>query len=118
MELISPDWPTTSCCNGCRRAHVCAVRAIDATQNRSKIAIQILSQGNALPLSRDHTAEQEDERQRIVQAGGQVNHVMGSWRIGQAGIQVSRYDSSVASLNRLPVLCVLDEGKNDGMALV
>ncbi|CAK0781962.1 hypothetical protein CVIRNUC_005517 [Coccomyxa viridis] len=47
-------------------------------------------EGNALPLSRDHTAEQEDERQRIVQAGGQVNHVMGSWRIGQAGIQVSR----------------------------
>ena len=43
-----------------------------------------------MPLSRDHTAEREDERQRIVQAGGQVSHVMGSWRIGQAGIQVSR----------------------------
>ena len=43
-----------------------------------------------MPLSTDHTAEREDERQRIVQAGGHVSHVMGSWRIGEAGIQVSR----------------------------
>ncbi len=44
-----------------------------------------------MPLSTDHTADQEAERQRIVQAGGHVSHVMGNWRIGQAGIQVSRY---------------------------
>ena len=43
-----------------------------------------------MTLSTDHTADQEDERQRIVQAGGQVSHVLGNWRIGQACIQVSR----------------------------
>ena len=63
----------------------------------------ILPQGAALPLSRDHTAEQEDERQRIIQAGGQVSQAMGSWRIGQAGIQVSRYDPSVISALQLPL---------------
>ncbi|CAL5221159.1 g3298 [Coccomyxa viridis] len=46
--------------------------------------------GAAVSLSRDHTADSEDERQRIVQAGGHVSHVLGNWRIGQAGIQVSR----------------------------
>ena len=47
-------------------------------------------QGAAVPLSTDQTADREDERQRIVQAGGHVSHVLGNWRIGQAGIQVSR----------------------------
>lgn len=47
-------------------------------------------QGAAVPLSTDHTADREDERLRIVQAGGHVSHVLGNWRIGQAGIQVSR----------------------------
>ena len=69
-------------------------------------------------MSRDHTAEQEVERQRIVQAGGHVSKVIGSWRVGQAGIQVSRHASSVATPSYGPLLRVLYEGKDDGMAVV
>ena len=43
---------------------------------------------------------------------------MGSWRIGQAGIQVSRHASSVASPSYGPLLRVLYEGKDNEMALV
>ena len=43
-----------------------------------------------MALSTDQTAEREDERQRIIAAGGHVQFRMDSWRVGKAGIQVSR----------------------------
>ncbi|CAL8468340.1 g7880 [Coccomyxa elongata] len=47
-------------------------------------------EGDAVALSTDQTAEREDERQRIISAGGHVQYRMDSWRVGKAGIQVSR----------------------------
>ena len=43
-----------------------------------------------MALSTDQTAEREDERQRIISAGGHVHFRVDSWRVGKAGIQVSR----------------------------
>ncbi len=46
--------------------------------------------GSAVAASRDHNADDEAERARVVAAGALVSHRMGNWRLGQAGIQVTR----------------------------
>lgn len=46
--------------------------------------------GRAVGLSRQHTAELEDERARILAAGGSVARRAGSWRVGAAALQVTR----------------------------
>ncbi len=46
--------------------------------------------GKALQLNREHSAEDNQERQRVQQDNGEVQEVLGSWRIGDAGLQVSR----------------------------
>ena len=46
--------------------------------------------GSAVAASRDHNADDAGERVRVVAAGAQVAHRMGNWRLGQAGIQVTR----------------------------
>lgn len=46
--------------------------------------------GRALGLSRQHTAELEDERARVIAAGGSVSRRAGSWRVGAAALQVTR----------------------------
>lgn len=46
--------------------------------------------GSAIQLNREHSAEVLEERQRIEAAGGKLREVMGSWRIGDAGLQVTR----------------------------
>ena len=46
--------------------------------------------GKAIQLSRDLTAEDAEERARVLNAGGNLQKVMGSWRVGDAGIQVTR----------------------------
>jgi len=51
----------------------------------------VLSRGGvAVPLSRQHTADLEDERARVVAAGGTVQYRGGSWRVGPAALQVTR----------------------------
>lgn len=51
----------------------------------------VLSRGGvAVPLSRQHTADLEDERARVVAAGGFVQYRGGSWRVGPAALQVTR----------------------------
>jgi serine/threonine protein phosphatase PrpC len=47
-------------------------------------------EGSAVPLSRQHTADLQDERQRVVAAGGTVAYRGGSWRVGTAALQVTR----------------------------
>ncbi|MEW5300300.1 MAG: hypothetical protein WDW36_003240 [Sanguina aurantia] len=44
----------------------------------------------SLAMSRDHTAALQDERERIVAAGGAVSWQHNGWRIGKSGLQVSR----------------------------
>ncbi len=46
--------------------------------------------GSAVAASRDHNADDEAERARVVAAGALVSHRMGNWRLGHAGIQVTR----------------------------
>jgi serine/threonine protein phosphatase PrpC len=46
--------------------------------------------GRAVGLSRQHTAELLDERARIEAAGGKVVSRGGSWRVGDAALQVTR----------------------------
>jgi serine/threonine protein phosphatase PrpC len=51
----------------------------------------VLARGTtALPLSRQHTAELADEKARVEAAGGKVNWVGGTWRVGDAALQVTR----------------------------
>lgn len=44
-----------------------------------------------MQINREHSAEDADERQRVEEAGGKLREVMGSWRIGDAGLQVTRH---------------------------
>lgn len=44
----------------------------------------------ALALSRDHTAALDDEKQRVEKAGARVQWVVDGWRVGAAGMQVTR----------------------------
>jgi hypothetical protein len=46
--------------------------------------------GAALGLSRQHTADLEDERARVLAAGGSVARRAGGWRVGAAALQVTR----------------------------
>ena len=49
--------------------------------------------GKAVALSHDQTADLEEERNRIQAAGLSVKWRVDSWRIGEAGIQVTRWVS-------------------------
>lgn len=44
----------------------------------------------AVALSRDQTALRADERARVLAAGGDVRWRMDGWRVGSAGLQVTR----------------------------
>lgn len=46
--------------------------------------------GEAMALTRDHTGADDQERERIVSSGGLLRWRHGSWRIGEAGLQVTR----------------------------
>lgn len=46
--------------------------------------------GKAIALSHDHTAEVSGERERVRAAGCSVQWRVDSWRIGEAGIQITR----------------------------
>lgn len=46
--------------------------------------------GAAVAVTRDHTADDEAERARITAAGGRAAMHQGAWRIGAAGLQVTR----------------------------
>ncbi|KAF3791541.1 kinase and PP2C-like domain-containing protein [Nymphaea thermarum] len=46
--------------------------------------------GQAYALSKDHVASCPQERERIIQAGGEVKWQIDTWRIGPAALQVTR----------------------------
>lgn len=46
--------------------------------------------GKAVPLTRDHTAMDPEERCRVQETGGRVQWKLDSWRVGSAGIEVTR----------------------------
>ena len=47
--------------------------------------------GCALALSQDQTANVDSERGRVTAMGARVQWLVDSWRVGDAGIQVTRY---------------------------
>ena len=57
--------------------------------------------GKAQALSCDHTADREEERRRVQAAGASVQWTIDSWRIGEAGMQVTRYGLATALCPRL-----------------
>jgi serine/threonine protein phosphatase PrpC/serine/threonine protein kinase len=60
-------------------AHVGDSRAVLCSKNNQAVAITV-----------DQSAEREDERVRIQNAGGEVSVRLGGWRVGQAGLAVTR----------------------------
>ncbi|KAL4860264.1 Protein kinase and PP2C-like domain-containing protein [Chlorella vulgaris] len=46
--------------------------------------------GQAVQLTRDHTADCAEERRRVAAAGGACSVRAGGWRVGTAGLQVTR----------------------------
>lgn len=46
--------------------------------------------GEVVPASRDHTAELDAERQRVLDAGGTASRQRGMWRVGDIGLAVTR----------------------------
>lgn len=60
----------------------------------------------AIALSRDHTAALEDEKERVEQAGALVQWVLDGWRVGPAGMQVTRYVCCMRIVHVLYVMCV------------
>ena len=65
--------------------------------------------GCAVALSRDQTAEREDERARIQAAGGDVRKRMDGWRVGDVGLQVTRCAAACAVALRQKVWYWLSE---------
>jgi serine/threonine protein phosphatase PrpC len=60
-------------------AHVGDSRAVLCSKNNQAVALTL-----------DQTADREDERLRIQHAGGEVSVRMGGWRVGEAGLAVTR----------------------------
>ncbi|KAI3750383.1 hypothetical protein L2E82_21018 [Cichorium intybus] len=46
--------------------------------------------GCAIPLSKDHVASCEEERERVKSVGGEVKWQLDTWRVGPAALQVTR----------------------------
>lgn len=50
--------------------------------------------GKAVQVNREHTADDERERGRVAAAGARVARHQGAWRVGAAGLQVTRWGPS------------------------
>ena len=61
-----------------------------ALSQRPSVHQVLCRDGEAVALSRDQTAEREDERARVRAAGGDVRRRMDGWRVGDIGLQVTR----------------------------
>jgi len=63
-------------------------------------AVLCSTSNQAVAVTTDHTAEREDERERIRNAGGEVSVRLGGWRVGEAGLAVTRSigDADVKSI--------------------
>lgn len=83
-------------CGACLRTRGTAVSE-PCTARHARLALNVTPPPpperpcfQALALTRDQTADREDERQRVEAAGGTVSHVLGGWRVGAVGMQVTR----------------------------
>ncbi|GMH40224.1 hypothetical protein BSKO_08128 [Bryopsis sp. KO-2023] len=73
--------------------------------------------GKAVQLTRDHTAMNCEERLRVEKSGGKVQWTLDSWRVGSAGIQVTRslgdIDLKSDGVTAEPEVSVLDLTPHD-----
>ena len=53
--------------------------------------------GKALQLTEDHSAASPSERARVEAAGARVDWRVNSWRVGTAGLQITRCAASPCS---------------------
>ena len=50
----------------------------------------VCREGAPVALSRDHTGSDADERERVKDMGGSMEWRVGAWRVGEAGLEVTR----------------------------
>lgn len=68
--------------------------------------------GKAFPLSIDHTANMESERERIASQGGHVSLHDGNWRVGSIGLAITRsigdFDLKATGISNIPDIKSMD----------
>eukprot|EP00271_Cylindrocystis_brebissonii_P013222 TRINITY_DN328_c0_g1_i5.p1 TRINITY_DN328_c0_g1~~TRINITY_DN328_c0_g1_i5.p1 ORF type:complete len:470 (+),score=99.66 TRINITY_DN328_c0_g1_i5:507-1916(+) len=75
---------------GCTAATALIVNDRLYVANAGDCRTVVCRNGQAYPLSRDHTAADPDERERVQAAGGKVEWRVNTWRVGKAAIEVTR----------------------------
>lgn len=78
--------------------------------------------GNAVQVTRDHTAMDAEERHRVEKSGAKVQWTLDSWRVGTAGIQVTRslgdVDLKLDGVTAEPEVSVVDLTPQDEFVIL
>lgn len=84
-SVIQKDWHP-----GCTSAAVLIVRNKLFVANAGDCRTILCRAGCPVVLSKDHVASCLEERERVINAGGQVKWQVDDWRVGPAALQVTR----------------------------
>lgn len=84
-RVIQKDWHP-----GCTAAAVLIVRNMLFVANAGDCRTILCRAGCPVVLSKDHVASCLEERERVINAGGQVKWQVDDWRVGPAALQVTR----------------------------
>ncbi|KAI9162024.1 hypothetical protein LWI28_023022 [Acer negundo] len=84
-RVIQKDWHP-----GCTAVAALIVRNRLFVANAGDCRVILCRGGHPYALSRDHVASCLEERERVVNAGGQVKWQVDTWRVGPAALQVTR----------------------------
>lgn len=84
-RVIQKDWHP-----GCTAAAVLIVRNKLFVANAGDCRTILCRAGCPVVLSKDHVASCLEERERVINAGGQVKWQVDDWRVGPAALQVTR----------------------------
>lgn len=84
-RAIQKDWHP-----GCTAAAVLIVRNKLFVANAGDCRTILCRAGCPVVLSKDHVASCLEERERVINAGGQVKWQVDDWRVGPAALQVTR----------------------------
>lgn len=75
---------------GCTAAVALFVNDLLLVANAGDCRTVLCRDGQAMALSKDHTASCLAERERVIRLGGQVKWQLDTWRVGTAALQVTR----------------------------
>ncbi|KAK3218035.1 hypothetical protein Dsin_012005 [Dipteronia sinensis] len=84
-RVIKKDWHP-----GCTAVAALIIRNRLFVANAGDCRVILCRGGHPYALSRDHVASFLEERERVVNAGGQVKWQVDTWRVGPAALQVTR----------------------------